>query len=275
MKDYYEILGINENCTETDIKKAFRKLAFKFHPDTNPGNEKYAEEKFKEINEAFGVLGDKGKRQQYDFARKGQFAGAGYDTGTRGFGYSQQDIFNGIFSNQDMYSEMNRMFAQSGLRFDQDFLNRVFFSGRGIGFQSFTGNSGIHGSHSGNNTSDRQPPYMSTYKPDWLEKTLTKVIAGIGKFVFKRLFGSQFGTPTGHNLDHHATLDLTPAEAAAGVEKRVTYQRNGKSKNLMVKVPSGVKPGTKIRLRGMGIVSGEKSGDLYLHVQIKDQLTSS
>ena len=135
MKDYYQILGVPQDASRGDIKRAFRKLAFKHHPDTNPGNEKQAEEKFKEINEAYGVLGDKNKKQQYDLTRKGQFASAGYGTGYQGFQYSQQDIFNGIFSNQAMFDEMNRMFAQAGLRFDQDFLNRVFFSGRGFTFQ--------------------------------------------------------------------------------------------------------------------------------------------
>ena len=81
MKDYYQILGIPENSDQEGVKRAFRKLAFKYHPDTNPGNEKQAEEKFKEINEAYGVLGDGERRQQYDSARKGVFAGAGYDGG--------------------------------------------------------------------------------------------------------------------------------------------------------------------------------------------------
>ena len=92
MKDYYQILGVADTTSQEDIKKAFRKLAFKCHPVTNPGNEKQAEERFKEINEAYGVLGDKDKRQQYDFARRAPFAGAGYDTGYKGFQYSQQDI---------------------------------------------------------------------------------------------------------------------------------------------------------------------------------------
>ena len=64
-KDYYEILGVKKNATEEEIKKAFRRLAMKHHPDRNPGN-KQAEERFKEINEAYAVLSDKQKRQQYD-----------------------------------------------------------------------------------------------------------------------------------------------------------------------------------------------------------------
>jgi len=123
MKDYYQILGVLDSVSQEEIKSAFRKLAFKHHPDTNPGNEKQAEEKFKEINEAYGVLGDKDKRQQYDFVRRGKLAGVGYNAGYKGFQYSQQDIFRGIFSNQAMFDELSRMFTQAGLRFDQDFLS--------------------------------------------------------------------------------------------------------------------------------------------------------
>ena len=140
MKNYYQILGIPENASQEEIKSAFRKLAFKYHPDTNPGNERAAEEKFKELNEAYGVLGDEYKRQQYDFARRGQFAG--FETGYRGFPYSQQDIFSDAFSNQAMFNELNRMFSQAGLRFDQDFLNRVFFGGRGFIFHFSSGMGG-------------------------------------------------------------------------------------------------------------------------------------
>jgi DnaJ-class molecular chaperone len=260
MKDYYGILGVPENCSEADIRKAFRKLAFQYHPDTNPGNEKWAEEKFKEINEAYGVLGDKDKRRQYDLARSGQFAG--YGTGYQGFQYSQQDIFNGIFANQTMFDEMNRMFAQAGLRFDQDFLNRVFFAGRNIGFQFFTSPGGA-----GQAAYQRQS-YVSTHKPGWLERLLARIVTRIAKTVLKSLLNIQYEVPSRLELDHHVALKITPAEAMAGGEKRVTYKRGGQVKNLMVKVPSGVKTGTKIRLKGMGMTTGKKSGDLYLHVQI-------
>lgn len=269
MKDYYRILGVPENCSEADIKRAFRKLAFQHHPDTNPGNEKQAEEKFKEINEAYGVLGDGDKRRQYDFTRRGQFAGVGYDTGYQGFRYSQQDIFTGIFSNRAMFDELNRMFAQAGLRFDQDFLNRVFFSGRGFTFQFFTSPGGTSQGFDNNNMAYQQYPHVSTYKPGWMERLLSKVITRVGKFVLSKLFASQYEALPKQNLDHHVALEITRAEAAAGGEKQVTYKRGGQVKNLMVKVPTGVKPGTKIRLKSMGMMAGRKYGDLYLHVKIK------
>jgi len=271
MKDYYQILGIPENCSEADIKKAFRKLAFKHHPDTNPGHEKQAEEKFKEINEAYGVLGDKIKRQQYDLARKGQFAGAGYGAGYQGFGYSQQDIFNGIFANRSMFDEMNRMFAQAGLRFDQDFLNRVFFSGRGFTFQFFTSPGGTSSESYSRNAAYQQYPHVHAHKPGWLERQLVRIATRVAKFMINKLFRFKYEALSGHALDHHVAIEITPAEAAAGSEQRVSYQRGGQVKNLMVKVPSGVKSGTKIRLKGMGMMAGNKSGDLYLHVKIKDQ----
>jgi len=265
MKDYYEILGVPQNCSEADIKKVFRKLAFQYHPDTNPGNEKQAEEKFKAINEAYGVLGDKDKRRQYDFARSGQFAA--YDT--RGFRYSQQDIFNSIFTNRAMFDEMNRMFAQAGLRFDQDFLSRVFFAGRGFNFQFFTSPGGTNKGFYGSNTA-YQHPYVPTRKPGWMERLLAKIVTRIARLVLNKLLNIQYEALPRHELDHHTTLEITPSEAVAGGEKRITYKRGGKVKNLIVKVPSGVKTGTKIRLKGMGMIAGKKSGDLYLHVQIKE-----
>src|SRR5512144_2327415 len=74
-RDYYDVLGISKSASESDIKKAFRKLARKYHPDVNPGN-KSSEQMFKEINEAYEVLSDAKKRQQYD-----QFGHAAFDQG--------------------------------------------------------------------------------------------------------------------------------------------------------------------------------------------------
>jgi curved DNA-binding protein len=108
-KDYYKILGVNKKATQAEIKKAYRKLAMKFHPDKNQGNTK-AEDKFKEISEAYEVLGDAGKRGKYDqlganwkhYEKNGAYANQGYGHGQYG-GYSRNaggdidmdDIFGG------------------------------------------------------------------------------------------------------------------------------------------------------------------------------------
>jgi len=97
MKDYYQILGVNRNADEAEIKQAYRKMAKQYHPDKNPGN-KQAEQKFKDVNEAFGVLGNKTKRQEYDtFGTSGAQQGFSGDFSSvfEGFGDIFGDIFGG------------------------------------------------------------------------------------------------------------------------------------------------------------------------------------
>ncbi len=93
-KDYYDILGVQKTASEDDIKKAYRKLALKYHPDRNPGN-KQAEEQFKEINEAYAVLSDKDKRKEYD------------TYGMSGFQqkYTQEDIYRN-FNIGDLFKDL-------------------------------------------------------------------------------------------------------------------------------------------------------------------------
>ena len=86
----------------------------------------------------------------------------------------------------------------------------------------------------------------------------------------RRLFGWQYGPSLRQSLDYHTELEISQQEANTGGEKQLTYKRDGRAKTLMVKVPPGVKPDTKIRLHKMGVTQGNKSGDLYLHVKIKD-----
>ena len=93
-QDYYQTLGVSKSASAAEIKKAYRKKAIKYHPDKNPGDSK-AEERFKEISEAYAVLSDKTKRAQYD-----QFGSSGFQQR-----YSQEDIFRGANLN-DIFSEM-------------------------------------------------------------------------------------------------------------------------------------------------------------------------
>ena len=96
-KDYYELLGVNRSASEDDLKKAYRKLALQYHPDRNP-DDKQAEEKFKEVSEAYSVLSDAQKRAQYDqfghaaFGENGPFAAGGFD-----FSGGFEDVFGDIF----------------------------------------------------------------------------------------------------------------------------------------------------------------------------------
>ncbi|MEA3305383.1 MAG: DnaJ domain-containing protein, partial [Candidatus Omnitrophota bacterium] len=103
-RDYYEVLGVSNDAGSEDIKKAYRKLAFKYHPDKNPGEEKEAEEKFKEISEAYEILSDPQKRATYD-----QFGSAGMEGAFRGGGFSWSDFthfddLRGIFEGFDLGS---------------------------------------------------------------------------------------------------------------------------------------------------------------------------
>jgi len=90
-EDYYSALGVSESASPEEIKKVFRKLSFKYHPDKNPGKEKEAEERFKKISEAYYVLSNEKKRTEYDMYRKGGYAasGGGEFTGAQGFDFEE------------------------------------------------------------------------------------------------------------------------------------------------------------------------------------------
>src|SRR6266511_4737833 len=118
--DYYKVLGLGKNATPEEIKRAYRKLAVKYHPDKNPGD-KTAEERFKEINEAYAVLSDPQKKAQYD-----QFGSAGFHER-----FSQEDIFRGF--------DVGDLFKDSGFG-TEDIFSRIFGGG---GFdQMFVGYRG-------------------------------------------------------------------------------------------------------------------------------------
>jgi DnaJ-class molecular chaperone len=261
MKDYYETLGVPQDAGEEDIRKAFRKLAFHYHPDKNLGHEKEAEEKFKDINEAYGVLSDPAKRQQYDMIRNGRFAGS------TPFQYTQRDIFRDTFTNQATMEELNRMFSQNGLRFDPEFLNRVFFNADNViirgyynrpGAGNYTYKPGVQ--QSNGQTRMAEAPV----KPGIVDRCLMRVLG----FFLRKIFGIRSQTPS-RDLNLYQDFELDSALAGSGGEKELKVKQNGKIHKLMIKIPVGIQSGTQIHLRGLGKRQGGKTGDLYLKVRVK------
>ncbi len=208
-KDYYSILGVDKTASQDAIKKSYRKLAKKYHPDANPGD-KQSEEKFKDINEAYEVLGDAEKRKKYDnFGSEYDFRN-GYDFDPSEYG----------FANNAKYE-----YRTQGAGDYSDFFN-MFFGGNDFDLGGIFGRSG--------------------------SKT-------------KR---AQYGY---NGEDIEAEIEITPEEGFKGVEKMISLRGSGSGKNLTFKVPSGVRDGEKIRLKGQGGpgVNGGMNGDLFLIVRIK------
>jgi curved DNA-binding protein len=205
-RDYYDILGVSKNASDEEVKRAYRKLAMKYHPDRN-SNKKEAEERFKEINEAYAVLSDKEKRKQYD------------TFGAEGFRqrFTQEDIFRG---------------------FDFDEILSNLFGGRGKREFRFGGRGG---------------------------------------FDFGDFFSGQYGyqdmgrmPQKGEDILYELTISLE--EAAFGGEKRISYRKGGRIEEVSIKIPPGIPPGKKLRLKGKGMEgkNGGPPGDLYLQVSIAE-----
>jgi DnaJ-class molecular chaperone len=230
-KDYYQTLGVAKTATDKELKQAYRKLARKHHPDVNPGD-KSAESRFKEINEAYEVLGDPEKRRKYDelganwrqyeqaqqqgqgFPGGSPFGGAGgpgggawnINTGGGGYRTMTEEEMHDLFGNEDPFS---------------DFF-RTFFGG------------GDPREGGGRARQGRAPR-----------------------------------TQKGRDIEHE--VELTLEEAYHGATRRVSIKQGGHARSVDVRIPVGVKDGSRVRAAGEGEAgaNGGASGDLYLRVRLK------
>jgi curved DNA-binding protein CbpA len=291
-KEYYAILGLKEDASPEEIRKAYRKLALHYHPDRNHGDAG-AEERFKAISEAYAVLLDPEKRRLYDLSRQagaGVGTGAGATTGFRaepGAYSSQEDILRDLLYNRDaaaIFEELTREFQRMGFRFDDSFVRHVFFGGRGFVFGGvffggpFRWGRRAEGEQFGGFRRRIEPwgPWREARRvaetggkasPEGLfarlGRSFREVLSGIGRVAQLAL-----GTG-GEGADLTRDLPITPEEARSGTRKHIRLARGTEIEEVVVTVPSGVRPGTRLRLRGKGLVGqAGVPGDLYLRIHI-------
>ena len=258
-RDYYDVLGVQKSASDADIKKAYRQLAKKYHPDVNPGD-KDAEAKFKEVNEAYEVLSDPDKKAKYDQYGHAAFdpsagAGGGYGGfgGFGGFGdVDLGDIFGSFFGGGS--SRQRRNGPQRGddieVNITINFEEAVFGCKKDISFSKYAKCSKCNGSGAESGQAETCP-----------------VCRGSGqKRVTQNLGGMQFQTTTTcDNCRGTGRYIKNPCQKCRGTGlERVT-------KNLTVTIPAGIDDGKGLVVRGAGNDGkmGGASGDVYVMVSVR------
>ena len=294
MRDYYDVLGVKKNASEAEIKKAYRKLAMKYHPDRNK-DDKSAEEKFKELNEAYAVVSDPEKRKQYDM-----FGADGFHQR-----YSQEDIFRG--------TDFSSIFSEMG--FGGDIFDHLFGGRSGQRrTRGFSGGSNPYGQNPFGGFGGAGQSYQSMKGQD-IEASITipfqvayqggkqrfsfqhpsggrqdldvKIPAGIEHGKKLRLTGKGGAAPGGgtpgdlyivvnvaphplferHGADIEVEQTIGLTEALLGTTLKVPTMDEPKQ----LKIPAGVAPGTRMRIKDYGFprIGGQGKGDLYIKIHIK------
>ncbi len=268
-KDYYQILGVSENASGDEIKKAYRKLAKKYHPDANKGS-KEAEQKFKEVSEAYHVLSDEKKRAQYDQMRKyggipfgqgaytrqgapGGFGGGNFNPEDFGFG-SLGDIFSSLFGEMGMRTHARKYRTQApakgsnlALTLTIDFEEAALGTKKTIRLKRDETCSKCHGSGA-------EPGTEETVCPQCNGSGMVTMSQGM--FSISRPCPTCFGTGK----------IIGKACSVCGGSGKVKN-----TKTVAVKIPAGIANGEKIRLRGMGNAGGNGAGygDLIITIRVK------
>jgi molecular chaperone DnaJ len=251
-RDYYEVLGVNKDASEEEIKKSYRKLAMKYHPDRNPDNPK-AEEQFKEAKEAYEMLSDDQKRAAYD-----QYGHAGVEQGgpggaggfsSAGFGDAFGDIFGDIFGGGRAGGQRNNVYRGADLRYNMEI--------------------SLEDAAKGTETKIRIPVQTtcetckgSGARPGTQPVTCT-TCAGHGQVRMQQgFFSVQQTCPNCHGTGKMVKEPCPTCHSAGRVKQ---------NKTLSVKIPAGVDEGDRIRLSGEGEagVNGGPTGDLYVVIHLK------
>ena len=294
-KNFYDILGVSENASPEEIKKAFRTLAKKYHPDRNPGD-KTAEAKFKEISEAHETLSNSKKKAEYDTMRKyGAFTGAGPGPGGAGFGsadFDFSDLFRQGKGGRGGFQTFR--FGSSGIDGLEDIISSFFggadpFTGarkkrrpRMQKGADLTANLSISFMEAVNGTK-RTITIGQTGKK--LAVRIPKGIEDGGKI---RLAGQGMPGPMGphggnygdliitvhvmqdeqfrrEGNDIHTSVTISFKEAILGCKANVKTL----TKTVALTIPPGTQPGTRMRLKGQGLAVTGSQGDLYVEIKIE------
>tara|TARA_Y100001935_G_C17307040_1_gene512986 strand:- start:744 stop:1823 length:1080 start_codon:yes stop_codon:yes gene_type:complete len=246
--DYYSVLGVDKNSSQGEIKKAYRKLAMKYHPDKNPGD-KEAETKFKEVSEAYSVLSDESKRANYDNMGHSAFTSSGGGTGFEGF--SAEDIFSNfgdIFG--DIFSQHAPKQRGADIRYDLSVTLEEVAMGAAkdvkyerLGNCKACGGSGAE------------------------DKKMTKCSECNGRGQIKKVSRSFFGqfvsTSICPRCRGKGEIPVKECRVCAGMG------RNIEMVNTKINIPKGISNGARIRVGGYGECSENgPPGDLYIFIKV-------
>ena len=247
-RDYYEVLGVNRNSDEGEIKKAYRKLAMKYHPDRNP-DDASAEDKFKEIQQAYAVVSDQKKRAAYDqFGHAGVDSSMGGGGGFGGFGDVFEDIFENIFSG-GRGGQQSRAHRGSDLQFNIQLTLEEAATGKEV--EITVPRHGTCTTCNGSGSKKGTTPKGC------------ETCNGMGQVRIQQgFFSIQQTCPSCHG---EGTIVTDPCSSCHG------NGRVRESKKLTVKIPAGVDNGDRVRLTGEGEAGayGGSHGDLYVQINVK------